>query len=197
MYRFSGKRHLRWLLQRIKPFLEFYYAPYNKHTRHWTGLLLLLRCALYIVFSYNSLEGEKMGLLAIIIAFTGITITAWLSVKIYKRFFVNLIEASVYLNLIMLSSATLAEIHNPALTYSLVGIVLVTMMCIIAYHFHILYIGKTTLWRKASGKLRSLVPQKDRGVGDDATVNTGVSSHDPTKIVTQTHIELREPLLEK
>ena len=104
MYRFSGKRHLHWLLRRIKPFLESYYAPYKKHTRYWTGLLLLLRCALYIVFSYNSLEGEKMSLLAIIIAFTGITITAWLSIKIYKQFLVNLIEASVYLNLITLSA---------------------------------------------------------------------------------------------
>ena len=70
-------------------------------------------------------------------------------------------------------------------------------MSIIAYHFHILYVGKTALWRKASGKLRSLVPHKGKGVDNDVVVNMGTSSHDPTKIVTQTHIELREPLLEK
>ena len=50
LYRFSGRKHMRWL-NRLKPLLDSYYAPYNKHTRCWTGFLLLVRCALYIVFT--------------------------------------------------------------------------------------------------------------------------------------------------
>lgn len=196
LYRFSGRKHLNWLMRRIKPLLESYYAPYNVHTRYWTGFLLLVRCALYIVFSYNSLGGERMSLLAIVITFTGITIVAWLSIKIYRKFVVNVIEASVYLNLITLSTSSLANVRSLALTYSLVGLVLITMTGIVAYSFHIRYTAKSALWLKVNAKVKYYTQKRQNIPTDDVPVNAGVSSRDQTKIVSKTHIELREPLLE-
>ena len=50
LYGFSDRKGLRWL-NRLKPLLDSNYAPYNTHTRYWTGFLLLVRCVLYSVFS--------------------------------------------------------------------------------------------------------------------------------------------------
>ena len=116
LYHFSGKKYFHWL-RRIKPFLDSYYAPYKIHTRYWTGFLLLARCALYVVFSYNSLGGATKSLLAINITLTAIVIVAWLSLLVYKNFYVNVIEAMVYLNLITLSNAALVDANYPELVY--------------------------------------------------------------------------------
>ena len=37
----------------MKAFLDAYHAPYKLKHRYWTGLLLLLRCGLYLVFASN------------------------------------------------------------------------------------------------------------------------------------------------
>ena len=198
LFRFSGRKYFHWL-NMFKPLLDSYYAPYNKHTRYWTGFLLLVRCALYIVFSYNSLGATSKSLLAIIITFTAIVVIAWLSVKIYKRFFVNVIEATVYLNLITLSAVTLAGANSAALVYSLVGIVFVTMIGIMVYHFHILYVVKSAIWLKIKERLSSTFKKTSRPPLNTETVPcapNNATSHDPRKIVSKTVIELREPLLE-
>ena len=57
LYRFSVMKGFCWL-NRIKPLLDSYYAPYKIHTRYWTGFLLLVRCILYIVFSVSSAQGS-------------------------------------------------------------------------------------------------------------------------------------------
>ena len=194
-YRFSGRGYNR-LLRRFRPLLESYYGPYETHTRYWTGFLLLVRCSLYIVFSFNSLGGERKSLLAIVIVFTGVTIAAWLSVKIYKRFIVNVIEASIYLNLVILSAATLADVNSPALVYSLVGVTLATLIGITVYHFHIRYVARTAFWQRIETKVTSHFKNKQQEMDVNLTAGTGLSSHDPTKLVTKTHIDLREPLLD-
>ena len=134
LYRFTGKRHWRWL-NRLKPLLDSYYAPYKNHTRFWTGFLLLVRCVLYIVFSNNSL-------LAITLTFAAMGfITGYF--RIYRSMTVNLIEACVYT---VLSVHALALLNTVALVYSLVGLVFVVMLALV-HQFHLLYIAKTTLWQ--------------------------------------------------
>ena len=195
-YRFSGRRY-NGLLRKLRPLLESYYGPYETHTRYWTGFLLLVRCALYIVFSFNSLGGERKSLLAIAIVFMGITIAPWLRVKIYKKFIVNVIEASIYLNLVILSVAALADVNTPALVYSLVGVTLATLIGIMVYHFHIRYVTRTAYWQRIETKVTSHFKNKPKESDIvDLTTGTGLSSHDPTKLVTKTHIDLREPLLD-
>ena len=70
LYRISGRKCFH-LMDRIKPLLDSYYAPYNIHTRYWTGFLLLVRCALYIVFLLNSSTSSK-SLLAIVLTFAAV-----------------------------------------------------------------------------------------------------------------------------
>ncbi len=169
----------------MKPLLDSYYAPYRIHTRYWTGFLLLVRCSLYIAFS---LEARTKSLLAIIIAFTAVI--AWLSVKIYTKFYTNAIEAFVYFNLIVLSAADLAGVNSPALANSLVGIVFSIMMGIIVYHFHVLYIAKSTTWLKMLSLITG--PMKNRG----ATEGTPLLAPVPQRpVVTRSFVSLREPML--
>ena len=195
LYRFSGRKNLRWLNQ-LKPLLDSYYAPFKAHTRYWTGFLLFIRCILYMVFSFNSLGGTSKSLLAIIVTFTllGISHGYLASGKIYGKLSANIIETSVYLNLVILSTATLAKLNSTALIYSMVGTVFITMMGIILYHFHIQCTAKLSIWVY----MMSLLGAKLRTFSTiDPPVDLSVGlSQDPHKIVSKTVVELREPLLE-
>ncbi len=192
-YRFSGRRGLRWL-NRLKPLLDSYHAPYRPHTCYWTGLLLLVRCALYVVFSYNSLGGTGKSLLAIIVTFTAVGFLA--SGRIYKSLMMNVIELFVYFNLIVLSTATLTGLNSPTLVYSLVGTVLATFVGVATYQFHCLYIAKTSLWLRIKGAVTTLYLQKYKTKTPITEPPAGLMSYDPHKIVSKSVIHLREPLLE-
>ena len=48
----SKKKAFRWINSHtFRPILDAYHGPYNIKHRYWTGLLLLLRCVLYIIFT--------------------------------------------------------------------------------------------------------------------------------------------------
>jgi predicted outer membrane repeat protein len=195
VYRYSGKKYLRWF-NNIKPLLDAYYAPYKIHTRFWTGFLLLIRCALYVVFSFNSLGATQDSLLAVIITFTAVGFAMGF-IGIYKSLGVNILEASTYLNLVVLSSITLAEVsHEIELSYSLVGIMFVTTLGIIVYHFHLLYTAKSVMWLKFIATVSQCRDHKSTKTPQPMSNTTTTSSHDPHKIVSKTVVELREPLLE-
>jgi hypothetical protein len=200
LYRFSGRKNFYWL-NRLRPLLESYYAPYKIYARYWTGFLLLVRCALYIVFSFNSLEGSQKSLLAIIITFTSILGFAHVFLgSIYITTVNNIIEISIYLNLVVLSAFALAGLNSVLLMHALVGVVIVTMVSVVVYQFHILYTTKSAMWIRLRTKLLASIEHLRKTFSPasaDAPVDAPVpvSSHDPHKIVTQTVLELREPLL--
>ncbi len=183
---------------RMKPLLDSYYAPYEKHTHYWTGFLLLVRCVLYIVFSFDSIGGTKNSLLAIITAFTIIIVIAWLSVKIYTSFYLNVIEALVYLNLIVLSAATSNEVKSSLLVYSLVGKVFVIMIGIIIYQFHLVYIAKSAGWLKLTAKLASFVGTwKKKTAAQDERAPLIPPPDTQTATYSIVVVDLREPILEE
>lgn len=194
LYRLRSRKWYRWLLIRIKPLLDSYYAPYKANTRYWTGFLLIVRCALYIVFSFNSLSGTKYSLLAINIVFAAVGSMTWLIKGIYRFYYIDVIEVSIYMNLIALSAAAgmLSEASKEIASYVLVGIVFATAMGIFAYHIHLTYCTKSALWFKIKSKMPCYWQDKDT----PADINRVVP--EPIKAVSQTHVhvQLREPLLE-
>lgn len=193
LYSLSGRKYLHWT-NKIKPLLDSYYAPYTPSTRYWTGFLLLIRCALYVVFSVG---GTSSSLLAINMVFTALLIIAWLSGKIYKDRIVNVTEASIYLNLVILSMNSATGTNSPALVYTLMGVVFSTMAAIVLYHFYLLQLlSKSATWKMACNKINVLY-EALHGRKNVQNSSAGVSSHDPYRIVTKSVVELREPLLEK
>ena len=176
LYHLSGKKYLRWL-NRLKPLLDSYYAPYKINTRYWTGFLLLVRCALYIVFSFNSLGGTHRSFLAINITFTALVLIVGVlhQGKIYKNFPVNILETYIYLNLVTLSSITAHASYVAALSYFLIGTVFAATLGVIAVHFHVAYFSKSAAFLKMKAKILNLRNPK---VSEENSLQ-GISSHDP------------------
>jgi predicted outer membrane repeat protein len=183
LYRFTDRKFLKWL-NRFKPFLDSYYAPYKSHTRYWTGFLLLVRCCLYTVFTINNDAGNNTS---IILIFSSAVVISWISNGIYSKHYINMLEATIYLNLIVLSAITLAGFSSAALVYSLVGIVFATVMGVIVFHFArfptvAAWFSRLQMWIKPTAALTT----------EDTTIEMKTTSNQ----ATTSEVCLREPLLE-
>ena len=187
LYGFSGRKGLGWL-NRLKPLLDSYYAPYNTHTRYWTGFLLFVRCVLYSVFS---LGDTHKSLVSIIITFTVLVGVTWISSKVYTSRIANTVEVSVYLNLIILSAVSSNNMVSAKLFNTLVALVFVTMLGIIIYHFHLLYIAQSAMWTKMKDWMKHIISKPHTNPPPDAEVTST-----PHNVPSTSVIELREPLLD-
>ena len=76
----------------LKAILDAYHAPYKPKHRYWTGLLLLVRCALFLVFAFNISGNDSVNLLVISSASFGIFIWFSLCGKLYKSWCLNAFE---------------------------------------------------------------------------------------------------------
>ena len=96
---FSDWRILSWL-NKLKPLMDAYYAPYKRHTRYWTGLLLWSRMGLFLTIAVGS---DRVNILAISSA-----TAALLAIKgrVYEDWWKDILESSFHLNLIIFSTAT-------------------------------------------------------------------------------------------
>ena len=91
---------------RLKPFMDSYHAPYKTKHRYWPGLLLVLRFTLLLVLAFNIQEDPKTNLLAILIEVGNLFLWLWISGGIYTNKYVNILEGSFVLNLIILTVVT-------------------------------------------------------------------------------------------
>lgn len=214
LYGHTRVKCIHYLMSRMKPLLDSYYAPYERHTRYWTGLLLLVRCVLYIVFAYDSISGTNRSLLVIIVTFAVLLVIPWRSGRIYKRLCANFIEGLVYLNLICLSAATANSANSVALVYSLVGVVFLAMMGVVLYHFHLQYVAKSVVWLRVAAKFSTFVQSMRRrskmrdaappnvvdAAGDraerDPLLHSQCNHINHINIITKSEVHLRESLLE-
>ena len=102
----QAKSHWRLLswINKLKPFMDAYHAPYKKNSRHWIGLFLLARCGLFLTFALDAtgLDDQHLNLLIII------SVTAILSIikgRVYEKWYNDFLESSFLLNLCLLSVA--------------------------------------------------------------------------------------------
>ena len=145
--------HLRlfsWV-NRLKPFMDSYYAPYKAKHRYWPGLMLVLRFALLLVFALNPQQDPSVNLLSILVG-TGMLIAwAWLSGGVYRNWCLDALECSFTLNLIILAAATSYVNHSGgnqlAVGYTSVSIALATFIGILVYHIF-QQLRQTKLWKK-------------------------------------------------
>ena len=207
----SNWRALSWL-NNLKPFMDAYYAPYKKHTRYWTGLLLVSRMGLYLTFAINALGNESINILAI----TSIS-AALLALKgrVYEHWFNDVLESVFLLDLCILSIATYyvkKDIDNSVefesqviLSTISVSTAVVTFIGILLYHT-VIRIKSTNMWKKKvipqsqRCKLFSMIAEP-RLINDSSVRNfqerldpvTACVSHATSTVID---INLREPLIE-
>ena len=215
----SDRRFFSWINKpRIKPFLDAYHAPYRDQHRYWIGLLLCLRCILFTVFGLVSLLSidPSHNLLAIEAVVIGlVTLTRFTGV-IYKKLYLDVLEASFILNLGILAAVTYSVRHaelpesQAAVTYTSVGVAFATFVGILVYHTY------QHIWPKLQPKIYKLLHCRERRSEsfDEADVdNRAHISTAPTMTVVErpspespeinaellvapkSFIELREPFI--
>ena len=183
---------------KVKAILDAYHAPYKPEYRYWTGLLLLLRCALFLVFAFNISGDTSINLLVISSTAFGIILGFALSGLAYKSWYLNALELSFILNLGMLTVATYHVNQSggsqAAVVYTSVGIAFLTFVGIVIYHIYIRIKSKVQYIRRGNW-----LQHGNKCHINNRNSNSGNLCHQPRAIPTVTHTEvnlreLRSPL---
>ena len=184
--------------------MDAYHAPYRKHTRYWTGLLLLSRLGLFLTFAINANDSESVNLLAI--SSVSISLLA-MHKRVYEHRWKNHLESFFILNLGSLSVATFylkekSEDENSQFLLSSisVGIAFITFIGILIFHIS-LVLKSSNMWKQHMIPFvqESYFLSKAFGetaVNDNPTtrnVETAVLHALPTS--TEVAIDLNKPLL--
>ena len=188
---------LKWVSKFI-PLFEAYTGPYKIKHRYWPGFLLLVRILLFLVFSLNVVGDPAINLLAVTVTMICIlTYSAYLG-GVYKSWQLDTLEYSFYVNLGILSSATLYNINSgrnqPQLVFTSTGLAFITFTVIVSYHAY-LRLSKTMRGKKLitwiTLKIKSSRQQEedtDNDIIEPQTMSVAV----PTLSV----VDLQEPLLD-
>ena len=171
-------------------FLDAYYSPYIKRHRYWPGALLLMRCALFLVFSVNALGSPSVNLLTISSASLGLALISRFSSQIHSQRFLDILEGSFILNLGVLAAAThhvmQAGGNQAAVTYLSVSIAFAEFLGIVIYHAY-LQIKETKAWRKSARV--TMHKQSNSILGDRISYNNTT----PSVTVTELNCSFLEP----
>ena len=108
LQRNSHMRIFSWV-NKLKPIFDAYTGPYKDKYRFWTGLLLLVRCVLFVTFAVNILGAPGVNLLAIAVACMCIMP---LILGVHRKWPLDILEFSFIFNLIMFSLATAYVLNN-------------------------------------------------------------------------------------
>ncbi len=194
LQKYSSRRGFRWF-NYLMPFLDAYYAPYNKNSRFWIGFLLLIRSTLFLSLCF--LRGTRYIPITMSIIFVAVLAIAWLNSRIYKSFYMEVLEASFILNICVLGIASyyvdIAN-HNQMLINNIsAGIAFGEFIMIVLFH---IFLCVKKVFIKDSEKFNSKYllkllktcrasKQKDKSNNNIQTTNTNIML-----------IPLREPLLD-
>ena len=203
----STHKLLSWI-HKLKPLFDAYTGPYKDRHRYWTGLLLLVRAALFIIFSVNAIANPTVDLLAITITTFCLITHGVVAGPVYKTWILNAIEYSYLLNLGVLSCATFytrasdqedsrgaTGQDQKAVVYTSVAIALVTFIVIVMMHI----VKKVKSFQRFNRLFLERVNSKLSTLRGRATLamrRKRPHSPPPSPVVSPTSFQLRESLLE-
>ena len=180
-------------INKIKPFLDAYHAPYRSNGRYWTGLLLVTRGGLFVIFAVNAVGSDSFNILAICSVATALLA---LKRQVYESCYIDAVESSFLLNLSVLSVATiyirengLGNASQAILSGLSVGIAFVTFLGIFLFHI-ICQLKRMKIFKEGMLFFRAT---------KRPFVNERGASADQLKIeheLISSTAQLREPLLE-
>ena len=190
---------LSWL-NKIKPFMDAYHAPHRKHTRYWTGLLLITRLGLFLSFANDSESVNTAAVASVTVALLAVRF------RVYEHFYNDVLESSFILNLGIFSVATF-YLNEKSEDKTKSQLILSSISAFITYLgillFHIsLVLKSSNIWKMYMlpfiqkslllSKILRITTAKDqtRAGDEDATELQAL----PTS--TEIDVDLREPLLE-
>ena len=206
----SSRKIFSWI-NKIKPFMDTIYGPFRTETRYWTGLLLLIRCILFLTFTFNGQSlnagsNTSINLLAILSVFAGLAVLAWLSGRIYNTLYADILEAASILNVCLFAAATyhveIAEGNQALLAHVSISIAFALFIGVVLFHAYLRLEGMT-FWKMLrveltlkewSQKLICRVSRQQKKIEDAG--NGQQEALEMSGEPSITYITLREPLLE-
>ena len=183
----------------VKDFIDAYHAPYKLKHRYWTGLLLLLRCGLYLVFAFNVSGESSINLLAISLAVLGVTVILLFTGSVYKNWGLNILEISFIVNLGIVAAATYhvtvvkqkdnSQGHGSQVaTYISISVAFLTFLGILLCHIYLQIKSKMRRYRLNAGQIHCHTNAGNLQAEDQDLGNR------PLVAPTRSFVQLREPL---
>lgn len=127
-----------WWVNGLKPVFNSYAGPYKDKFRVWTGLLLVVRTSLIILFSLNITDSPNLNNFAILIVSLVLLMIMAGSRGIYKKWSYDVLEAFFYLQLGVFASGMMYASHNsaylPVAVDVSVGMVLLVFLVVVGCH---------------------------------------------------------------
>ena len=130
--------------QKLRHFIEPYHAPYTNKHRYWTGLLLCIRVLLSFVSSINfifndpQIPEELMSTVVVVGAL--LLLKSVIATRVYKNWPLDVIETTIYFNLLAFSSLTWYNVSSQAsrnqiaVAYTSVMIIFILLLGIFVFH---------------------------------------------------------------
>ena len=134
----SERKCCSWISDyRITTFLDVYHGPFKIKHRYWCGLLLVTRFCLFLLFAFNVIGDPSINILGIAVCLIGLlVIFIWF--KVYKAWYLNVLEATFITNLLVLAIGTyyveLSGGSQNVLSYTSVTVAFATFCGIVVYH---------------------------------------------------------------
>ena len=132
----SGHRLFQWV-NKLKPVFDSYAGPYKDKYRFWTGMLLVVRTLLIILFTINTAGSVDINLL--IISVVSFALLMAHSNGTYKKGPYNYLESFFYLQLGVFAVAlSYANSHDGSITAvadTSFGLTLAIFLAVVGYHF--------------------------------------------------------------
>lgn len=104
--------HILSWLNKIKPFMDAYHAPYKRVTRYWTGLTRLLQCIFFMIFALNSHDNDSVNLLIVSSVSASLAALAWMHHRVHEKMFNDILEGAFILNLCVFAGERQENVAN-------------------------------------------------------------------------------------
>ena len=149
LMRVSNRPIFKWVNSpRLLPLMEAYHGPYNVKHRYWTGLLLIVRVLLYLVYALNIQGDPSVNLLTILCVCITLLVVSNLAGRIYKNWLINAMEVSILFNLTLTSAGMLyiqeSKQHHfqPVVSRVSIAVAFLTFLLVLCYHTYKFVLAK-------------------------------------------------------
>ena len=113
-----AKSHLRplRLINTLKPFFDTYYGPFKHKKQHqmWTGILLVSRVVILIVYASTSTSSPEANILTMTVIAASLLMYSVMVGLLYKKWSLSLLENIYIINLVLLGGAFLFQGDQPS-----------------------------------------------------------------------------------
>ena len=131
----SGHRLFQWV-NKLKPVFDAYAGPYKDKYRFWTGMLLVVRTLLIVLFTINTAGSSEVNLLIVLVI--SCTLLLAISNSLYKKWPYNFLESFYYLQLIVFAGAAFyigsTDGSITAVADTSIGLSLTVFLAVVGYH---------------------------------------------------------------